>query len=205
MSDKNPETYKQKYESRLGWRKDRQINNLIELSEITRSSGEDPLNAFRVLYTPGSSDPKDALRWSVLLLTNEATDCYIYGEFQSCILSCGAVIERVLKLEYEEVHDNLPDGRGWTLGRCIHELEWKGTRISPDILELAEQIREPRNNRAHALLEHSDPLLSIMGGKERGIEFLKSGHFLIEPYRGDASRIIEITFKILEKLYKRKS
>jgi hypothetical protein len=208
MNSASTDTYDQFYKSKFPWRESMQINNLKELAEITNADGVDPVKAFPVLFTPGSDDPKDALRWSILMLAHEGSECYILGEFQSCILTCGAVIERTLKLEYEEVHISLPKNRKgkdmvWTLGSCICKLDWTGTRITAEILELAKQLLEPRNNRAHALLEHTDPLLSILGGLNRGIEFLNSGHILIEPYHGDASEVIEITFKILAHLYKK--
>jgi hypothetical protein len=196
------ETYEREYESRFAWRKTRQVANLKQLAEITHSNGADPLKAFPVLFTPSSDDPKDALRWSILMLTYEATECYIFGDFQSCILTCGAVVERILKLEYEEIHGKLPDNGEWTLGRCIYKLNWTGARITREILELAKRMIEPRNNRAHALLEHSDPRVASMGGRERGIEVLSSGHYQIEPYRGDARAVIAVTFEILAKLYK---
>jgi len=41
-----------------------------------------------------------------------------------------------------------------------------------------------------------------LGGRERGIEDLSSGHYQIEPYRGDAKAVIAVTFEILAKLYK---
>ena len=99
----------------------------------------------------------------------------------------------------------MPDNRKWTLGRCIYKLNWTGTRITQDIQELVKQMLDPRNSRAHALLEHSNPQLSVMGGQERGIEVRDSGHYLIEPYRGDAKLLVDVTFKILVQLYLKKS
>lgn len=196
------ESYEQEYESRFTWRKARQVANLKELSAIAPPKGTDPLKAFPQLIAPrDSNDPEDALRWSILMLSYEAIECFIFGEFQSCILTCGSVVERTLKLEYEEVYGKLPPNGTWTLGRCIYKLKWSGTRITSEITDLAKQMLEPRNNRAHALLEHSDPMLAIMGGPERGIEVLSSGHYLFEPYRGDARNVIEVTLKILSKLY----
>jgi hypothetical protein len=197
------ENYEQEYDSRFAWRKTRQIGNLKELAEITNSDRADLLEVFPALFTPGSEDPKDALRWSILTLSTEATECYVFGDFQSCILTCGAVVERVLKLEYEEIHGTLPGNREWTLGSCIHKLNWTGARITQEILELAKQIIEPRNSRTHALLEHSDPRVASMGGRERGIEVRSPGYYLIEPYRGEAKAAITVTFEILTKLYKR--
>lgn len=192
-------TFQQEYEERFAWRRDRQIANLKELSEIAHVGGGDTLKAFpRLVGQLASEDPKDALRWSIIFLWCEATECYIFGEFQSCILTCGAIVERSLKLEFEHTRGPLPSREQWTLGRCIREC---AGIVAPEILALAQQMLEPRNNRAHALLEHSDPQLSIIGGPERRVEFLQSGHHQIEPYRGDAHNVISITYKILNNLY----
>jgi len=86
----------------------------------------------------------------------------------------------------------------WTLGTCIKKC--KGV-IEAEVIDFAQQMLESRNSRAHALVEHSDPQLSIIGGDESGVEMLSSGHALIEPYRGDAKKVIEMTFKILRCLY----
>jgi hypothetical protein len=192
----NPE---QEYEERLAWRKSRQIANLKELAEIAHAGGGETVDAFPQLVGQlYSDDPKDALRWSIIMLWCEATECYIFGEFQSCILTCGAIVERSLKLEYEQARGSLPPGARWTLGRCIQECTGI---VAPTTLDLAREMLEPRNNRAHALLEHADPQMSIIGGPERGIEVLSSGHHQIEPYRGDARNVIISTYKILQNLY----
>ena len=107
-------------------------------------------------------------------------------------------MERCLKLEYEEVNGALPSGSHWTLGRCIRECV--GT-VSKDVLDLAQSMLEPRNNRAHALLEHSNPDLALIGGAERGIEVRSSRHYLVEPYRGDARKVILATYEILSALF----
>jgi hypothetical protein len=185
------------YEERLAWRKNRQIENLKELAEIAHVGGSDTLKALPRLIGPRESDdPKDALRWSILMLWFEATECYIFGEFQACILTCGAAVERSLKLEYEQARGALPRGNS-TLGKCIGLCEGI---VAPEILDFARQMLEPRNNRAHALLEHSDPQTSIMGGLDRGIEW-RGSSYLIEPYRGDARNVITATYKILSGLY----
>lgn len=192
--------YEQEYEERFAWRKAGQIANLKELSKIAQSGGSDAMEALPGLIgSRVSDDPKDALRWSILTLWLEAAECYIFELFESCILTCGAIVERCLKLKYETARGKLPEGR-WTLGKCIYKLDWQGI-IAPEILDLARQIVDPRNSRAHALLEHSDPQLAIIGGPERGIDVLSSHHYLIEPYRGEAKRVIEITFKTLSELY----
>ena len=197
--------YDKEYESKFEWRKSRQIYNLRELAEITQSNGVHPISSFPGLFIPSSDNPLDALRYSILMLSHEATECYVFGEFQSCMLTCGAIVERVLKLEYLDKNQQMPDDREWTLGRCLYKLNWTGTRITQEIQELGKQILDPRNSRTHALLEYSDPQLSIIGGLNRGIEVIDSDKYLIEPYRGDAKSLIEITFKILARLYLKES
>jgi hypothetical protein len=199
MEDKTATNYEQDYDERFEWRRARQINNLKELSEIAQSGGVDAIKVFPRLWNDGNSDdPKAALRRSILDLWCEATECYIFGEFQSCILSCGAIVERCLKLQYQEVNGPLPPGTKWTLGTCIHRC--KGV-VPQNTLDLAQSILEPRNNRAHALLEHSDPGLAISGGPKRGIEIRSPQHYLIEPFRGDATKVIVTTHNILNELF----
>ena len=199
MENETSRGYGQEFEERFEWRKARQIENLKELSEMAQSGGGDSLKEFPGLKRSADNDGvKDALRWSITLLWCEVAECYIFGEFQSCILTCGAIVERCLKLEYEKGKGALPSGSHWALGRCIRECSGI---VSQDVLDLAQSMLEPRNNRAHALLEHSDPHLAIIGGAERGIEIRSSRHYLIEPYRGDARSVIIATHKILSALY----
>ncbi len=193
------EDYNQEYEQRFAWRKERQIHNLQELAEIAQSGGADALKIFPELGDSiGSSRPHDALRWSIVMLWCEAAECYIFGEFQSCVLVCGAIVERCLKLEYSKANGSLPKDSHWTLGACINKC--KGV-VKPEVIHLAQQILGPRNSRAHALLEHSDPQLSILGGPNQGVEVISSRHAQIEPYRGEARSAIENTFQILTHLY----
>ena len=199
------EIWEKEYSGIFERRKSRQIDNLRELAEITNSTGVHPISSFAGLSVKDYESPLDALKFSILLLAHEATECYVLGEFQSCILSCGAIIERILKLEYLVLNHQMPDNGCWTLGRCVYKLDWNGTRITEDIRELVKGILRPRNSRAHALLEHSDPGLSISGGANRGIEMIDQNKYLIEPYRGEAKSLIETTFMILAELYSGKS
>jgi hypothetical protein len=199
MSKKTDEFYKEEYEGRFEWRKERQIYNL---SELYRISGDwefvESLNG--LFGSLVSDDPKDALKWSILNLWLEARECFVFGEFQACILTSGAVIERCLKLEYEKINGILPIREKLTLGRMIRKC--KGI-VDKSVLDLAQQILEPRNSRAHALLEHINPQLAMLGGPERGIEIRSPQHRLIEAYRGEAGKIMELNSKILAKLYQK--
>jgi hypothetical protein len=196
--DDDLKKFEEEYEGRFAWRKNRQLFNLKELAEIAQTGGAEALKKLPKLSAALSGDdPKDALGWSILMLWAEATECYVFGEFQSCILACGAVVERCLKLEFERASGKMT-GQRWTLGVCIGKCTGI---VSAEVLDLARQILEPRNSRAHALLEHTDPVMSKIGGLNRGIERLSNHHHLIEFYRGDATSVIQTTYQILEKLY----
>lgn len=197
MSNQKIDFYEEEYNGRFEWRRNRNIYNLRELYQI--AGDWEFIKSLTVLFGHlVSDDPKDALKWSILNLWLEARECFVYGEFQACVLSCGAVVERCLKLEYEKANGLLPPNNQMTLGRMIGIC--KGI-VDKDVLELARQILEPRNSRAHALLEHSNPQLAIIGGPDRGIKILSPYHAHIEPYRGEATKLIELSSKILAKLY----
>jgi hypothetical protein len=137
MDKETSRGYEQEFEERFEWRKARQIENFKELSEFAQSGGGASLKELPGLkQSPDNDGPLEALRWSITLLWCEAAECYIFGEFQACILTCGAIVERCLKLEYEEVNGALPSGSHWTLGRCIREC---GGIVSQDVLDLAQQ------------------------------------------------------------------
>ena len=188
------------YDSIFSWRSERYIHNFEELLNECKIEFAYPLKIFSNLIKTGESNAcLKALAMNIIYLIYEANECYILGEFQSCILTCGAVVERVLKLEYEKVKGALPKGN-WTLGKCINRLDWKGTSITNEILENAKKLIEPKNSQAHGLLEHSDPILAFIGGKNRGIES-GDGKYLIEPYRGEALECIKSTYSILHTLY----
>lgn len=199
MEQKGNDDYEKEYAERFEWRKSRQIANLKELSEFAQSGGADAIAAFPGLHCVlASDDPKDALKRSILELWCEAAECYVFGEFQSCVLTCGAIVERCLKLEYETAYGALPTGKHWTLGTCMGLCNGL---VAQDVLDLARSMLEPRNNRAHALLEHSDPDLALRGGAKRGIEIRSPQDYLIEPFRGDAKSVIAATHQILAKLH----
>jgi hypothetical protein len=191
----------QEFEQRFQWRKKRWLHNLNELAAHAQEGGSEATKRLPGLHGQLASDqPADALRWSILMLWLEATECYILGQFQSSVLTTGAVLERTLKLEYCVVRGSLPKG-AWPLGRCIYELDWSGTRLTDPLLGEAKECISPRNSRAHALLEHDDPQLSIIGGPSRGVEILSNHHYLIEPYRGDSLVMLSHVWRILESLY----
>lgn len=144
-------SYEKHYQEKFGWKRDYYIGNLGRLAEISQTHGIDPIMSFPSLFITYSDNPLDAMRYSIQLLTYEATICFVYGVFQACILTCGAAVERVLKVEYMDKNQQLPRKGKWTLGNCIYKLNWSGTGITNEILNYAKPMVDPRNSRIHML------------------------------------------------------
>ena len=176
--------HKTEYEKRFSWRKQHFIANLEELSTIAQSGGPEVIQLLPSLFKLNDNASKeDALRWSILSLWLQAAECFIFQQYEPCILTCGAILERVLKLEYQVVNGDLPPGN-YTLGRCIHNLDWSNTKIDETILSLISECLDPRNDRAHALLEHSKPSLSIIGGKKDQFKSYLMCHISLKHLKG---------------------
>lgn len=150
-----------------------------------------------------ANDVPMALRWSALLLTEEAIQTYIAGWFQASILCAGAALERVLKAAYISVHGSLPKRNGhWTLGSLVNSksIDWNDTQVTADIVESVVSIVSSRNSRAHALLESESPGESYFGGSFGRIQV---GEYtgLIQPYRHDAKAVMAVLFETMDKLH----
>lgn len=188
------------YDSRFNHRRKEQIEKLAELTKIAHPGGPEILEVLPKLFSSfGGAEIEDALRVSILMLYLQAAECYIFGQFEPCILTCGAILERCLKLEYRTTNGELPKGR-FTLGKCVNNLDWQGTRISSDILEIVSKCIGPRNSFNHALLEHEDPSLSILGGQREFYKVSEYAH-VIERFRGDARDMITNTWEVVKTLY----
>lgn len=186
----------EEFDGRFLWRQGRWKENLAELQAIANWGGSDSIDDLPKLWGFNHADPLYALQFSIMTLWLEASECYILGQFQACILTCGAVVERALKYEYQKLN-GVETKNKKTLGQWIRELDGK---LDSDVINWAEEILKPRNSRAHALLEQSDPFTAYMGSK-RGLQQIGSNAYVLEYYRGDAKEVIERTFKILHQLY----
>lgn len=194
--------FEEEYANRFDWRRERQVTNLRDLASLP-GSGSDPLNPPFLSYFEHfmlARTIEDALRKSICFLFPEASQTFVLGFFQASLLTSGAVLERILKLEYRVAHGALPSGK-WTLGGCIHNLDWSSTRVEQSHLDAIDRVKGPRNSRAHALLEHENPNEASRGGKNRGIEIRPSGHYMIEPFRGDAREALKAIYYVLSDLY----
>jgi hypothetical protein len=188
------------FEANLEWRLERWRANLTELLDLTSADSLNPFESLPDLIPVLEAGSQvDALAWSILLLWLEAANSYVLGQFQASILSSGAVVERILKLEYMKINGELPQGM-WTLGKCIYDLDFVKTKITEEILGIAKECLDPRNDRSHALLEHENPDASMLGG-QRGIHVISNNRYLIEPYRGEARGILVNTWRILNLLF----
>lgn len=188
------------YKGRFDWRYEHNLERMNELQSITgNTGGSNTLYAYPQLkYTSVDASQEDALLVSLFNAWCEVCECYIFGEFQAVILLCRTIAERSLKLEYIKANGNLPVGQKWMLGKLITECNGI---VNQTVLNLAEDLKTPGNDRAHALLEISNPQVSISGGENRGITITSERTYLIEPYKGDSVIAIEKAHLILKELY----
>lgn len=124
-----------------------------------------------------------ALEDSISKLWNEATMCYVDGQFRACIVLCAALLEAALKFEFERRGINYPER--YTLGQCIKKSRKEpyilpGNKNDP-ITEAAIKVNDYRNDVIHANIERSRPegLLDGSGPEHE-----------VKPVR-DASRYIK--------------
>lgn len=189
------------FESRLGWRKPHSIEWLAELggfASVGLDTFRDYFSQLRpYLHIYDKPTALDALATSIERLWHEAVYCYMYELFEPCILTCGAVVERALKFEFERQVG--ATGERWTIGRTIQECR-KAEVISDNILELAECIADPRNDRSHANLERTNPDLAQFGG-DRGVTILSDRHYLINPYQQNSRATLDLTLLVLKELF----
>jgi len=96
-----------------------------------------------------------ALEDSVSRLWNEATWCYVYGQFRACIVLMATLLEATLKLEFEKRGIEYDQKRA-TLGRCIGKAKDEGV-FPGEIAEVADRINDRRNDVVHANIERQEP------------------------------------------------
>lgn len=195
------EFWEKKYAGSFDWRRARNIHNLEELGGLAGATPDPLFPRFlnKILSLLDDDEVVTSLYRSVLYLATEAIQTYVAGYFQASVLSTGAVLERILKVEYRLAKGALPEGK-WTLGKCLYELDWTGTRIPTEVLDLIKEFKGTRDSRTHALLEHEDPSRAMLGG-DRGIEIRSSQHYHIEPFRGEALKGMICLFRIGDMLY----
>jgi hypothetical protein len=200
MSNESENLIAEDYDGRYSWRLQSNLERMTRLNELAgNTGGPNTITAYTQLkYTTVDNTPEDALLISLFNAWCEVCDCFIFGDFQAVILLCRSIAERSLKLEYIKSQGSIPTGQRWMLGRLVTEC---AGIVSQNVIDLVTDLKEPGNDRAHALLEITNPQRAIFGGN-RGITVTSSSTYIIEPYRGDAEIAINKAHQILEELYR---
>jgi len=162
--------------------------NLDELGGTVFLGLEDYSSAFPKLFPIelSSSDSINSTKYSILILWHETVYAYGYGLSQISIMGCRAIAEKILRVVYHTATGKtLEQG---TLGVIIRECE--KVNVESKIMDLAKQIKNYGDDRAHSNLERKDPVMANLGGDSRVVEILTPSKHLIHPYKGNAKQSI---------------
>lgn len=143
-----------------------------------------------------------ALETSVVQTWEEATWCYVYGEFRGSILLSAAVLELVLRLEH--LGRRYPVHRT-TLGPLIRAARQKGI-ITEDMELKAQAINSRRNDVIHANIQTDRPTSLLQhSGSEHEVESLQdaSRNVTEEGWLTGDGETIEISFGRQHPTYSR--
>lgn len=190
------EALKSDFVARYEWRKKLQFQRFQELYHegIIGTNGATETATWKLLHYDPENEIRTAYRRTLFFMWGDVQETYIFGQFMACILVCGALAERCLKLDYIEKEGALPDGR-WTLGQIIYKEPMKSI-VDKRLLELASELLGSRNSMAHALLEHDNPELASLGGPAIRTP-LSNHHHIIDPYRQEALEVLKVAAKIM--------
>jgi len=166
-----------------------------------------------------------ALQDSIFKLWNEATMCYVNGQFRACIVLFATLLEAALKYELERRNINFPER--FTLGQCIEKCGKHHILLSKEndpITAAAIKVNKYRNDVVHANIERyrpetllgqkgpehevkpvRDPCRYIKDGALTGdgetIVFGGEGLSVIYWYKAAAKNTLECTKEVLKYLY----
>jgi hypothetical protein len=190
------EALKSDFVARYEWRKKFQFQRFQELYRegIIGINGGIEKVTWKLLHYDPEKEIHTAYRRTLFFMWGDVQETYIFGQFMACILVCGALAERCLKLDYIEKQGGLPDGR-WTLGQIINKEPMKSV-VDKRLIELASELLGSRNSMAHALLEHRNPVLASLGGPAIRTP-LSDHHHIIEPYRQEALEVLKVAANIM--------
>jgi hypothetical protein len=116
-----------------------------------------------------------ALEGSIPRTWDEASWCYVYGQFRACVLLCAAILELALKYElYRKDEIFRRDEFVWpTLGRLINRCFDVGV-LSEPLVSKARSVNTRRNDVIHANIQTARPKsLLNHSGDEHEIEPIK--------------------------------
>lgn len=93
-----------------------------------------------------------ALKSSIPRIWEEATWCYVYGNFSACIVMAAVLLEIALKYELFKIGFS----KSSTLGPII-KMAVKANILPEDLVSKANSIKERRNDIAHANVQTNRP------------------------------------------------
>lgn len=188
--------FEEEYAGRFDWRREENIERMQELYDIAGNFGGD-VELMHDIYPQLKWIALDQTQEEALLISlfhawNEVCECYIFSENQAVILLSRSIAERCIKREYIRKAGALPGNGEWTLGRFAYNDDGV---VDQSILDIAKPLLAPGNDRAHALLEITDPQRANFGG-DRAIEVVGQG-YQIYQYAGEAKFAISKAHEIL--------
>jgi hypothetical protein len=150
------EALQSEFIDRYEWRRKLQFQRFQELyhEKIVGTNGVALRTARKLAEFDLEKEIPTAYKRTLLFMWGDTVETYIFGQFMACILVCGALTERCLKLDYIEKEGALPAGR-WALGRIIKQEPMKSV-VDKHLIELADELLDSRNSMAHALLGSVD-------------------------------------------------
>lgn len=186
------------YASRFDWRTGENLGRLQTLFELVGNTGGGNVKLMNETYPQLKwialdNTAEEALLISLFHAWCEVCECFIFGENQAVILLSRSIAERCIKREYIKKAGALPGNGEWTLGRFVYN---KDGVVDQHILDLAKPLLKPGNDRAHALLEITDPEKANFGG-DRAIEVAGQG-YQIYQYAGEAGFAITQAHQVLK-------
>ena len=189
--------FEKEYAGRFDWRREENIGRIKELYDAAGNSGGDVKLMHesypQLKWVALDQTQEEALLISLFHAWNEVCECYIFGENQAVIILSRSIAERCIKLEYLRKAGALPGGGEWTLGRFVYNNDGV---VDQSILDVAKPLLKPGNDRAHALLEITDPEKANFGG-DRAVEVVGQG-YQIYQYAGEAKFAIAKAHEILK-------
>lgn len=186
--------------------------HIEEYAERLEETGGPGVGGTEPRYHPGSTTKAEtseelkmiALKNSVSRLWNEATWCYVYGQFGACIALMATLLEATLKFESEKRGIEYHQDKA-TLGTCIGKAQ---DFLPEKIAEIAVGINDRRNDVVHANIERKRPeSLSHPLGLEHEVQPIEdiSRNIAGGGITGDGETIVWSRGKAWQRIYLYKS
>jgi hypothetical protein len=153
------------------------------------------------------SNIREALKFSLWQLYNEAIIAYLIELDRITIIACRGVVERALRVAYQDKTGNVANDK-WSLGPLINNC--KRNKISEKIIELACAIKNEGDNLAHAKYEIEKHWNGVVMKKNPKSPFLSRVHCgsctvsspsMVHYMTGDAKTSLVLTRDLLKLIF----